>query len=448
MGNDMSKLWAIVRREYVERVRSKWFVIGTIATPLLFGGLMLIPALMVLRSRPSESSSRLLVLDATGQTMGARVARALATGDSATTPSATAVRAPEVRVLPQAALAEAESSATREVIAKRLTGYLVLDSSTVAGLGARYAGRNASSAGAVDRIRTVVRRASLEARLEAAGVTPAQADSIARSRLSLRTERIGDTGRGGSGEANMLVAIVISMLLYIAIILYGQNVLRSVLEEKTTRVAEVVVSSVKPGVLLAGKVIGVGAVGLTQMAFWLTSSAYLTSMQAPLLMRVARESAARDGTIAAPSVAMALPTISVGSLLAFLLFFLLGYTFYSSLFAAVGSMVNSEQEAQQTSAPLMAMIVLSVAFLQPALQDPSGRLATIMSLLPFSAPIMMPLRMSLTSVPAWEVGAALASVALGCVVAIWVAARVYRVGLLMYGKRPSIPELMRWVRTG
>jgi ABC-2 type transport system permease protein len=171
-------------------------------------------------------------------------------------------------------------------------------------------------------------------------------------------------------------------------------------------------------------------------------------MQAPLLMRVARESAARDGTIAAPNMAMVLPSISVWSLLAFLLFFLLGYTFYSSLFAAVGSMVNSEQEAQQTSAPLMALIVLSVAFLQPALQDPSGTLATTMSLLPFSAPIMMPLRMSLTSVPAWEVGAALASVALGCVAAVWLAARVYRVGLLMYGKRPSVGELLRWVRTG
>lgn len=175
-----------------------------------------------------------------------------------------------------------------------------------------------------------------------------------------------------------------TFLLYMSILLYGQNVLRGVLEEKTTRVAEVVVSSVSPDTLLAGKVIGVGAVGLTQMLVWTVSGILFWGQRARIFEAM--------GLPAMPSVAF--PSIDPLVLVALLLFFVLGYTFYATLFAAVGAMVGSLEEAQQAAQPVMMMLVFSIIFVQPVMTRPDGQLAVTMSWLPFSAPIIMPMRMT------------------------------------------------------
>jgi ABC-2 type transport system permease protein len=141
-----------------------------------------------------------------------------------------------------------------------------------------------------------------------------------------------------------------------------------------------------------------------------------------------------------------LPHLGVGAIVVLTLFFVLGYLFYASLFAAVGSMVNNEQDAQQASMPVILLLMLPMLFLQTILLNPSSRTAEILSWLPFSAPIIMPMRMVASAVPWLEIGLTIAGVLLGCGVAVWLAARIYRVGLLMYGKRPSLKELARWIR--
>jgi ABC-2 type transport system permease protein len=146
----------------------------------------------------------------------------------------------------------------------------------------------------------------------------------------------------------------------------------------------------------------------------------------------------------ADMITNALP--SPGTALAIFAFFILGFIFYSALFAAAGAMVSSQEDVQQAAMPVMIMLVSSILFMQPILLAPGSTLSRVMSLIPFSAPILMPLRMSLVPVPWWELAASLGGVALACVAAIWVSARIYRVGLLMYGKRPSFSELARWVR--
>jgi ABC-2 type transport system permease protein len=148
----------------------------------------------------------------------------------------------------------------------------------------------------------------------------------------------------------------------------------------------------------------------------------------------------------AGALANALPSLSMSTLLALLLFFVLGFIFYASLFAAIGAMVNSQEDVQQASMPVMLLLVSSVIFMTPIMTNPGSALARTMSLLPFSAPILMPLRMTLIPVPWYEVVGSIAGVAIACLVAIWVSARIYRVGLLMYGKRPTFGELARWVR--
>jgi ABC-2 type transport system permease protein len=199
-------------------------------------------------------------------------------------------------------------------------------------------------------------------------------------------------------------------------------------------VAEVVVSSVSPEKLLAGKVLGVGAVGLTQQILWVITTVVMFKLRQPILHKFGVSTMPFD-----------LPEISIGLALLLLLFFVLGFTFYSSLYAAVGSSVNTEQEAQQAVQPMLILLVATAIFINPILINPTSTLATVMSLLPFSSPIIMPLRLALGSVPWYELVIALVGVFLACLGATWLAARIYRVGLLMYGKRPTLREMGRWI---
>jgi ABC-2 type transport system permease protein len=424
----MGKLLAVIKREYLERVRTRWFIITTVFGPLLFGALMILPAWMSVRSLRDARVSGVTVVDATGAGLGARVqARLVAPGGDA-------ARVP-VRAVAPSEIAATESTLTLAVMRKEIDGYLVLDSLTLAGTSARYAGRNASAVGESEAVETAVRQSVLAHRLEAQGLDPQRIDELTRVRVRLQTERITDKGRGGSGLGATILGFGVAFLLYMSLVLYGQNTLRSVLEEKTTRVAEVIVASVKPDTLLAGKVLGVAAVGLTQQVAWIASAVVLWKVRAPLFAKL--------GMGAMP--ALPLPQVSAGLLVAFLLFFVLGFVFYSSLFAAAGAMVNSDQEAGQASQPILMLLVASIIFLQPILLNPSGTLSKVMSWLPFSAPIVMPLRMSVIPIDPLELAAVLGGMVVACGAAVWVSARIYRVGLLMYGKRPTLRELGRWV---
>jgi ABC-2 type transport system permease protein len=424
----MAKLWTIIKREYLERVRTRWFVIATIFGPVFFGSLILIPAYMAKKSKASTEFANTIIIDGTTTGVGQRIADAL----NFKRPAGSL--APVVRVVPPAELSRAESTATHQVMSKQASGYIVLDAQTVKGDELRYAGRNATQLNDMETLRTTVRETLLRERLEEAGVKADKVKELTFMPLKLSAQRITDAGRGGSGAVSIIFAGVVAFLLYMSIVLYGQNVLRGVLEEKTTRVAEVVVSSVPSETLLAGKVLGVGAVGLTQQIIWVGASVIMFKVRAPLMAKL--------GVTTTP---FQMPEISIGFGILLLLFFLLGFTFYASLYAAVGSSVNTEQEAQQAVQPLLIMLVATAVFINPILMNPTGRLAFVMSILPFSAPIIMPLRLAIGSVPWLDIAASLIALALSCVVAVWIAARIYRIGLLMYGKRPTMRELGRWI---
>jgi ABC-2 type transport system permease protein len=382
------------------------------------------------------------ILDATGTGLGRRVADRLmaqrANNPLANVPGGNLAPAKPsvVESVQPARLAEAESVATRLVMKNLTQGYLVLDSATLSRHSARYAGRNASSIGETDIIEAAVRQSLLESGLQAAGLDAARIGEITRVKVTMTSEKIDERGRGGSGLVSFIFGLVIAFLLYMMIMLYGQNVLRGVLEEKMTRVAEVVMSSVKPDILLAGKVIGIGAVGLTQQVVWFGSAGVFIAY----------------GAVMAKAMGMpemknvTLPTVSLPLAGALILFFLLGYTLYSAMFAAVGAMVGTQEEAQQAAQPVIMLLIASIILVQPILLSPSGKLAVVMSLIPFTSPVIMPLRMSVAQVPSLEIVGSLVGLALACWAAIWASARIYRVGLLMTGKRPSLKELARWIK--
>jgi ABC-2 type transport system permease protein len=218
------------------------------------------------------------------------------------------------------------------------------------------------------------------------------------------------------------------MILYTSILMWGQSVMTGVIEEKGTRVIEVVLSGLSATELLAGKLVGVGAAGLTQFGVWALSMLGLSI------------------TMAAPDAAFKLPEVSALILVSFVLFFLLGYAFYASLYAAVGSAVNNLQEAQSFVMPLVMPLVVAIMFFPVVLESPDGPLAVALSFVPLFTPLLMFLRIVVLTPPMWQIGLSLV-VMLGSIAGVlWCAARIYRVGVLMYGKRPTFPELLRWIR--
>ena len=442
---ETAKLLAVIKREYLERVRTKWFIISTVFGPVFFLGISVVPGLLTARNIRDTQLGEVQILDATGAGLGERLAKALrerppvsllapsasggrvGVGAQLATPTVNA----RVKAVSAAELAQAESTVTHSVMAGTTRGYVVLDSAAFGGK-ARFAGRSTGFA-EVGHIESALRSALIAHRLASVGIVDARADSLTRVRVDVTSERITEKGRGESGIAAMIFGFLIAFLLYMMIILYGQNILRGVLEEKTTRVAEVVISSISPDTLLAGKVIGVGAVGLTQQLVWLAFAAGLSLYGLGM--------AASMGI-----VNISLPHVSVFQLVCLVLFFLLGYTFYAALFAAVGAMCSSQEEATQAAQPVMMLLVASIILVQPIMTTPTGTMAKVMSMLPFSAPIIMPLVMASTDVPTWQVVVAILGLVAACAGAIWLSARIYRVGLLMTGKRPSLKELVRWVR--
>ena len=424
----MDKLLAVIRREYLERVRSKWFLIATLFGPVFFGALMFLPALIASKSKGDADASNIVIVDATGVGLGERVANRMSGGISGSTSRT------QIRVVEASAIAQAESLATKDVVAERVKGYLVLDSTTVAGRRARYAGSNTTALLDMNKLERAVQHEVLGYRLQQSGVDAEVGRQIADLNVNVSTERLTKKGRGGSGQINFFFGLGIAMLLYMTIFIYGLNVLRGVMEEKQTRVAEVVISSIPAGRLLAGKVIGVGGVGLTQLVLWLAMSITMYQIRQPILAK-----------FGAASTPLNMPDVGLGTGAVLLAFFVLGFMFYAGLFAAVGATVNSEQEAQQAQMPVVLLLVTSIMFVQNVLLSPDGTLSRVLSMLPFSAPIVMPLRMTVAPVPAIEIAGALLSVTLGACASVWLAARIYRVGLLMYGKRPGFREVMRWV---
>jgi ABC-2 type transport system permease protein len=428
----MVKSLVVFKREYLERVRSKWFIVATVLGPVFLGAITILPTVMAVRTRSSPTLANVIVLDATGSGLGARVAKSLA----ATAPDATP---PRVDTLTAEQLPAAEDRATQAVMHHQAQGYLVLDATTVAGTGATYAGRNAASLTDVSSITSMVRQNLLDMRLEKEGIDPGRVATLTAVKLDMKTDKIDDKGReAGGGMSSIVFGYVIAFILYFMIAIYGQNMLRGVMEEKTTRVAEVVISSVKPDALLAGKILGVGSVALTQVFVWILGGVAIYTFRGQIFSRF--------GIPAAAAMSVQMPTVPPIIGVALLLFFVLGFMFYSSLFAAVGAMVSNQEDVQQAQMPVMLLLVGSVIFMQPVLANPASTLARVMSWLPFSAPIIMPMRMSLISISWMELGATLAGLLIACFAAVWVSARIYRVGLLMYGKRPSWGELIKWIR--
>jgi len=238
-----------------------------------------------------------------------------------------------------------------------------------------------------------------------------------------------DTSASGNTTAAFFAAYTLFFLMYMVIMLYGMNTARSIIEEKTSRVFEVLLATIKPDELLAGKIIGVGAVGLTQIGLWMIAAAAISS-----------------SGFASGLVGTGHGLISATQIGFFVLYFLFGFLLYSSIAAALGAMTNSEQELQQLNMFLVIPLAFCFVMLFTIIRAPNSTLARVVSLIPFCSPLLMNFRISLTQVPAWEIWLSIVLMSATIFAILWVSSRIYRVGILMYGKKPNLPEILRWLK--
>jgi ABC-2 type transport system permease protein len=214
--------------------------------------------------------------------------------------------------------------------------------------------------------------------------------------------------------------------------------MRSVIEEKSSRVIESVIASVKPFHLMAGKILGVGALGLTQYSLW--------ALVMGLLSLYGVKFTALFASDPATAANLTMPTVAPGILLFFILFFVLGYFLFSAIFAGLGAMVNSDQEAQQLVFPVIMLVIIPFLCTFYIIENPDTQMSVVLSLIPFFAPMTMFARIVVLTPPAWEIALCLALLVATIVGTIWLVGRIFRVGVLMYGKRPSLPEVIKWIR--
>lgn len=420
------KIWVVVRREFLTRVRTRWFVVTTVLGPLLMAGFIVVPFIV---ARQGGRPRTVAVVDVGTQGLGRRVEGFLG--------PPTPVRATRIAVEP-ARLASVTDSLTTLVGARALDGFLILTDSTAETGRAEYRGSNVASQLDMAVVSRAVREGVFSERLDRAGVDPSVVER-ARIPVAVATMAIrGGRATERSGKATFALAYAVWLLLYLGILIYGVQVMGSVVEEKSSRIVEVLISSLRPFQLLAGKVVGVGAVGLLQFAIWGLFARLIATRPAMLPGALGASGKGAGG--------FRIPQIPVGTILIFLVYFLLGYFLFAALFATVGAMSNTESEARQAQTPVAMLLVIPSMLVLAILQQPDGALAVALSLIPFCSPIAMPVRWAAAAVPPLQLGVSLLLLMGSLLVVIWLASRVYRVGILMYGKRPGIREVLRWMR--
>jgi ABC-2 type transport system permease protein len=436
----MNKILAIVRREFIERVRTRWFIIATFLAPVLFGLIGYLPAMLMTRE---TGSRRLVILDGTSAGVGQRITDALKAarrGDAAGAPprfSLTRVEAGD-RLLAQ------RDSVVRLIGLRQgpedaPDGVLVVTDSGIKAGRVTYLGANVTSLHDMEALERILEPAILQERLRSVQANEAVIQAAALPLHVDATKVIEGRLTGQSAEESFKLAYAVDLIMYMTLLIYGIQVMSAVLEEKTNRIVEVLISSVTPFQLLLGKVLGVGAAGLVQLAIWGATGFYLTTVLGP------RHSPAGD-LVEGAGQGFTMPAVSADLVLIVLVFFLLGFFLYSALYAAVGAMCNSQQETQQANTPVTMMVLLAMIAMFGVMNEPSGSLARTLTFIPFFTPIVVPVRYAIAPLSPAEVGLAVATMVVGIIVVAWLAGRIYRVGILSYGKRPSFRELWRWVR--
>ena len=428
----MHNIFIIAKREYLERVRTRSFVIMTFLIPALMIGVSVVPTMLA--NRGSNETKHMVVVAGDRDTAEQIRSRIEQDEDKAAekkskTGTKRSQQPEHYTVEVSTAATQAERAAlTEKVKSKQLDAFLWATPQAIADKKLDFVTFDVSNLIDNEVLGQIVSDALRRQALKNKGLKD---DDIDAALEPVSVQAISPLGKGAPDPKIMFLGTLgFVMVMYMTVLLYGINVMRSILEEKTSRIMEVMLSTASARDMMAGKILGVGAVGLTQVGIW-----------------VAVASAMSAGTIIA-AASQIKGLINPTLLIYFGVYFLLGYVLYSTLCAAVGSMVNSEQEAQQMQFLVMMPMILAVIFIANIFQHPNSPIALFGSLFPFTSPLVMFSRISMQQgqVPWWQIALSIALMVATIYGMVWLCGRIYRVGILMYGKKPNLPEIMKWIK--
>lgn len=451
----MNKIFLIIQREYLTRVRKRSFLIMTILGPLLMAATIIIPVYLATRSNEIKTVD---VLDETGLFRGK-----FKNSDDL------------IFRYMESSLQDAKQTFTQSGDHALL--YIPMTSGALPVNAIMYSQKSVNI-NVLASIRNVMNREleqlKLQVKLEEMNADQKEAIDVHELLQSIKTSvdvttiKIEDDGSESKSytEMNMAMGFISGLLIYFFIFMFGSQVMRGVIEEKTSRIVEVIVSSVRPFQLMMGKIIGVGLVGLTQFLLWvvltfaivtvftsgiisdtgkISPAVQMTQPNAPTAS--GQPSIATDNSsVATQEVLDAIATIQFPAIIgAFLFYFVFGYLLYAALLAAIGGAVDNEADTQQFMLPITMPLILAIALAQFFIQEPNGALAFWLSIIPFTSPVVMMIRIPF-GVPVWEIWLSMALLILGILGTIWMAGKIYRTGILMYGKKVNYKELWKWLR--
>ena len=422
------KIWLVFKREYLTRVRTKGFIISTLAVPLVM--LMFLAVPVILATRQTRHTAKIAILDEAGG-MASLVTQGLAEKLPNGEPVYRIVQEREDPT-PEEEIGFSNRLRT-EVNHGKLDGFLIIPKGVLEGTAAAFHTGNPGNMELTQSVRRALDDAVIARRLRERGIRVDDVQALVRA-VPLTLVKVSKEGEVEEKGQTFAIAIVMMFLLYMTILIYGVQTMQSVQEEKSTRVVEVLVSSIRPFHLLAGKLTGVGAVSLTQILIWAALGSLVGAYGATAV-------ATLDPTSSLPHIPVPWATLGY-----FVVFYLLGYFLYASLYAAVGAMVSSNEEAQHLATPINLLLAFTPIMLIVVLRNPNSTPSVLLSLVPFFTPVLMVLRIGLQTPPFWQIALSLVLMVSATVGLTYLSAKVYRVGILMYGKRPSITELLRWLR--
>ena len=449
----MSKIWLIIQREYLTRVRKKSFIIMTLLTPVLLATFMILPGLLITMSGDTET---VMVLDESNLFEGKLKDQK------------------DLKFIPLSGSLEQAKLVYQET---DNTALLYIPKMSIADpKGITLYGKKNTSIQTQVRLENVLEKEIENQRFLASGLDRATLDRI-EANVKLNTINLSDEGeKDNNAIVTSIAGVAGAVIIYFFIFLYGVQIMRGVIEEKTSRIVEVMISSVKPFQLMMGKIIGIAAVGLTQFLLWIilsfiavtaVSAAFgIDAAPSPAAQFAAGQAAAQGEEVAdddqAATVDNAADENEVANTIndvkqsfanlnialifgCFLFYFLGGYLLYGSLFGAIGAAVDNETDTQQFMMPITIPLIISfIMSYSVVLKNPDGPVAFWMSIIPFTSPIVMMVRVPF-GVPAWELLLSMALLVAGFVFTTWIASRIYRVGILMYGKKINYKELSKWL---
>ncbi len=423
----MNKLFAVIAREYKEIVKKKSFLISTILTPIFMFLVIFLPALLI--DRETKNPIEFTLVD-----MGSGLVDEFRQTFTGTLEDGRPLFIVNYIESNPQEIDSIKTMLNQQIDNDILDFYVVVPADIVqTGYSERYAKKHGNFADA-EAVRRFLTKVVVKERMADYNVPPEEIASLTRD-VSLEFKQVGPEGKEeGRGEflTQYLSGLVFVMILFSSIMAYGQHLLRAVLEEKNSRIMEVLVSSLTPFQLMMGKILGLGAAGLTQMALWgiLGAGLVFLGSSSTFLSGIVQNAQA----------------LSLSFFVSFAAFFVLGYFLFATIYCLIGSIVSSEKEVQQFIGPMTVILILPIILAMKIVQDPDASWVVILSYIPLLTPTLMILRASFAYVPLYQLLTGMGIMLVSILIMGWVTSRIFRVGILMYGKRPTLPELVKWIK--